>query len=165
MKAAILLVTAEGLSQLKWQRFRKERPLLHLVTYDMAIRGPWGSLQLMLAIRHYYIVASISAFATVAALAIDPFTQQILRYYSCSMLSQGVNATIPRTSAYDLVGIREVSTVNILDAGMQSAINSGLYNPTMGKIVNFECSTGIAPFHRHTSQSAIAVSVLTSARR
>ena len=112
----------------------------------MASRGPRGSLQLMLAIRDYHIVASIGAFVTVTALAIDPFTQQTLRYYSCSMPSQGVNATIPRTSAYDLVGIREVSTVNTLDAGMQSAINSGLYNPTMGKIVNFKCSTGNCTF-------------------
>ena len=52
MKAAVLLVTAEGLSQLKWQWFRRERPLAHLVTYDKASRGPWGSLELMLELRH-----------------------------------------------------------------------------------------------------------------
>lgn len=35
MKAAVLLVTAEGLSQLKWIWFKRGRPLSDLVTYDM----------------------------------------------------------------------------------------------------------------------------------
>lgn len=146
MKAAVLLVTAEGLSQLKWQWFGRERPLVDLVTYDKASRGPWGSLELMLKLRHHHIVTSIGAFVTVMALAIDPVTQQILRYYSCSILNDGVNATIPRTSAYDTVGVRIITVLNTLDIGMQSAINSGLYNPTMSKDVSFNCPTGNCTF-------------------
>ena len=44
LKGAILLVTAEGLSQMKWAWFRRKRPLEDLASYDMASRGPWVSL-------------------------------------------------------------------------------------------------------------------------
>jgi Protein of unknown function (DUF3176) len=40
LKAALLLVAAEGLSQLKWTWFGVSRPLMDLVSFDDASRGP-----------------------------------------------------------------------------------------------------------------------------
>ena len=74
-KAAMLLVTAEGISQLKWTWFLRKRPLQDMARYDMASRGPWGSLRLLLSLRGRDLVASVGAFVTVASIAIDPFAQ------------------------------------------------------------------------------------------
>ena len=74
-KAAMLLVTAEGLSQLKWTWFQRKRPLQDMARYDMASRGPWGSWRLLLSLRGRDLVASVGAFVTVASIAIDPFAQ------------------------------------------------------------------------------------------
>ncbi|EXJ55040.1 uncharacterized protein A1O5_12779, partial [Cladophialophora psammophila CBS 110553] len=83
LKIAILLVTAKGLGHLKFTWLQHQRPLLDLETYDMASRGPWGSLSLLLVTRHRHVGASIGAALTLLALAVEPFTQQILRYHSC----------------------------------------------------------------------------------
>ena len=39
-----------------------------------------------------------------AALAIDPFAQQVVRYYQCSVPMVKVNATIPTTNVYQEMG-------------------------------------------------------------
>src|ERR1700722_1247294 len=104
MKAAMLLITAEGLSQLKWAWFKRRRTLQDLTRHDNASREPFGSLLLLWTLRSRNIVASISAFVTLAALAIDPFAQQVVRYYQCSIPIPKVNATIPRTNVYQEMG-------------------------------------------------------------
>lgn len=83
----------------------------------------------MLSLRWGHAVASIGAFVTVAALAIDPFTQQLLHYYSCSVVVPGIQATLPRTNLYDQLGFRVSTIINTLSVGMQSAIAAGVYNP------------------------------------
>ena len=74
-KAAMLLVIAEGLSQLKWTWFRRTRPLQDMARYDMASRGPWGSLRFLLSSRGGDLITSVGAIVTVASIAIDPFAQ------------------------------------------------------------------------------------------
>jgi Protein of unknown function (DUF3176) len=44
LKAAMLLVAAEGLSQLKWTWFSQSHPLSDLLSFDNASRGPWDLL-------------------------------------------------------------------------------------------------------------------------
>ena len=73
LKAGILLVSAEGLSQLKWRWFDNDRQLKDLLIYDNASRGPWGSFTLIWRLRGRGLVASCGAIITVAALIIDPF--------------------------------------------------------------------------------------------
>ena len=144
MKAAMLLVTAEGLSELKWAWFKTHRPLSDLAKYDMASRGPWGSLRLLWTLRGRDSIASIGAFVTIAALAIDPFAQQLVRYYNCRVADLTLSATVPRTSLYDETGRDEGSGVYTLDPGVQAAINNGIYNT--GGIIPFNCPSGNCTF-------------------
>ena len=77
-------------------------------------------------------------------LAVDPFTQQTIRYYNCSRSIHGYKATIPRTNVYkDITGDSHIGAVNI-DPGLQDAINSGIYSP--GGHVTPDCATGNCSF-------------------
>ena len=75
VEAAVLFVVAEGLSQLKWSWFRRERPLQDMARFDVASRGLWGGLRLLLSLRGRDLVASMGAAVTVASIAVDPFAQ------------------------------------------------------------------------------------------
>ena len=69
-KAALLLPVAEGLGQLKWNWFRKPRPLADITIFDSASRGPRGALQLILKGR---LLSTLGAFLVITTLVIDPF--------------------------------------------------------------------------------------------
>jgi hypothetical protein len=45
------MVLAEGISQSKWQWFRKARQLSDMERFDSATRGAWGSVLLILGFR------------------------------------------------------------------------------------------------------------------
>lgn len=48
-KSALLLSTAEALGQLKWNWFREDsRSMMDFERIDMASRGPWGAILLLL---------------------------------------------------------------------------------------------------------------------
>lgn len=56
-KAALLLPTAEAVGQLKWSWFfRNSRKLHDFETFDMASRGPWGSIRLLSKIKERYVI-------------------------------------------------------------------------------------------------------------
>lgn len=74
LKGTIVLVTAEGLDQLKWRWVQESRPLEDLVHYDEATRGPLGALRLLWRLRLRSPLSSIGALVTLIVLAIDPFT-------------------------------------------------------------------------------------------
>ena len=50
-KACFMIAVAEALSQWKWNWFAAGRPLNDFQTFDMASRGPWGSLLLLKMVR------------------------------------------------------------------------------------------------------------------
>lgn len=144
LKSSMLLVAAEGLSQLKWRWFERDRPLKDLVNYDDASRGPWGSLTLLWRLRGRQLVSSCGAFITVAALIIDPFAQQVIATYDCRIPAESIVATIPRTNNYDKSAPHTGAGLGLLDLGMQNSINSGIFNP--GRSVAFDCPTGNCTF-------------------
>lgn len=52
LKAAMSVVLAEGLGQLKWTWFRKTRPLTDIARFDEASRGSiWGSILLLFSLN------------------------------------------------------------------------------------------------------------------
>lgn len=83
-RSSLLLVLAEGLSQLKWNHFEKQSSTLNqLQTFDEASRGPWGALMLLVKLkREIRCLSAIGAALTVLGLAFEPFTQQILEFPS-----------------------------------------------------------------------------------
>ena len=141
LKATILFVVAEGISQLKWTWYYQQRPLKDLLIFDNASRGPWGALILIWRLRGRYIV-SCGAFIMVAALIIDPFAQQIISTYDCRIPIASEVASVPRTNLFD--HREQPWSYAPVHLGMQKAINSGLYNP--GGSVSFNCPTSNCTF-------------------
>ena len=144
LKATMLFVAAEGLSQLKWSWFKRSRPLEDLTRYDMASRGAWGAVRLLWTLRGRDLVASIGAVVTIAALIIDPFAQQIIRYYTCPIGLTTAQATIPRTNLFYEPGLHDGNLQISISTGMQSAVNIGVFQPAVD--VRFDCPTGNCTF-------------------
>ncbi|KAK1715508.1 uncharacterized protein BDZ83DRAFT_588081 [Colletotrichum acutatum] len=149
-KAALILPVAEGLGQLKWNWFDKSQTLGDLVLFDNASRGPWGSVLLMKRcilrpnIRGY--LAGLGAFITVAALAIDAFSQATINLGSCNITTELGIAEVSRTNNYSGIPQQRDSS---LDAApitssqkMRKAINKGLVDPPKaGELINFACTS------------------------
>jgi hypothetical protein len=146
LRAPMLFVAAEGLSQLKWRWFDRDRPLKDLLHFDNASRGPWGCLNLLWRLRGSQLVSSCGAFISIAALIIDPFTQQIIATYDCRMPDEGTPATIPRTNDFQEVGPHIGAALNTISLGLQSYINAGIFDP--GRSVAFACPTGNCTFSK-----------------
>jgi hypothetical protein len=108
-KAALLIVVADCIGQLKWIRF-EERPhlLKELEVYDEATRGPWGSLKLLFATKHTALLAGLGAFVTVISIAIDPFAQQIISNVTRTVVAQNGSASYQVAHTYD-TGLQSVN--------------------------------------------------------
>ncbi|KAF2180377.1 hypothetical protein K469DRAFT_592389, partial [Zopfia rhizophila CBS 207.26] len=78
IKAMALLPVADCLGQLKWTWFArgKSEPLSDFERFDSASRGIIGSLGLLVRLRFIRHIASLGAFITIIAIAVDPLTQQ-----------------------------------------------------------------------------------------
>lgn len=131
LKAAAVVPLAGGISQAKWLWYAKPRPLRDIETFDDASRGPWGSLLLLFDLRPHYL-ASLGAFLTVVALAVDPFTQQVLQTQECMRLDASAVARIPRANVYDRNGEKVAGThgENSIYLPMAASIYSGLISPS-----------------------------------
>lgn len=100
-KTSMLLVIAEGISQLKWSYFQDRRhPIAELQDFDEASRGPWGSTMFLFSAKKHALVASLGALIMVAALAMDPFGQQIVSFETRYIPQNGSNGTIPVAYSY-----------------------------------------------------------------
>ena len=146
LKGTVLLVTAEGLGQLKWKWLQNKRPLEDLVKYDQATRGPLGALTLCrLRLRHP--LSSAGALITLFILAVDPFTQQVIHYYNCSVPIDGLQATMPRTNIYLQQDSNQSFAMNEwIGSGLQAAINNGIMFPK-GLVIP-GCLTGNCTFNK-----------------
>lgn len=125
------------LSQLKWSWFREPRPLLDLERFSEASRGPKGAVQLLWTMKARLWTAVMPAFGALLilfALLIDPFTQQIVSFYSCPREAPELTATVPRTNNFSSpLWTRSSMTVgtggtgNIqADVGLQGSVYAGL---------------------------------------
>ncbi|KAF2473899.1 uncharacterized protein BDR25DRAFT_386823 [Lindgomyces ingoldianus] len=80
-KSMALLVLAACIAQSKWILFKSSaRKLRELDLFEDASRGPLGSLMLLLHVRWRLGIASIGAIATVLALGVDTFAQQVVGF-------------------------------------------------------------------------------------
>ncbi|KAI1086810.1 hypothetical protein F5B19DRAFT_110021 [Rostrohypoxylon terebratum] len=147
MRAALVLVLGECLSQLKWSWFTSPRPLHHMEHYDSASRGPWGSLKLLWAIRLRAILPSLGGIIMILSLIVVPFTQQIVQFYNCNMVDTTLNASVPTTHiAYS----GHSGATQSIVASAQAVINSGVYSSEL-KQPSFVCSTGNCTFEVYHS--------------
>lgn len=111
-KSSLLMLVAEGISQLKWIYFaEKEQRLYDLQIFDAASRGPWGAVRLLLARRIKPALVCIGAVVTIVALAMDPCAQQILELRTVMLESPTDTAMIRTATAYE-VAVQEGSGIS-----------------------------------------------------
>ncbi|KAF2138636.1 uncharacterized protein K452DRAFT_256275 [Aplosporella prunicola CBS 121167] len=146
-KAALVMPVSEGISQLKWHWFSKPRRLADMERFDIASRGPWGSLRLLFHLHQHYL-ASFGALIIVVALATDFFSQQIIHYYDCLQPVPNELARIPMTNNYTANGFHTGPLSQTLDTAMTVAIYTGILNPShsISSAITVDCSTGNCTF-------------------
>lgn len=104
-KTAMLVIVAESIGQLKWSYIQeKAHPMSDLCSFDEASRAPWGATKLVWKIRWHAIAASAGGLITVASLAMDPFTQQVIGTQSTTRNVTGSIAQIQNARAWDFDG-------------------------------------------------------------
>lgn len=107
--------------------------------------------------RHYLVrtkltdqsyLASLGAFITIAALAVDPFSQQVIQYYDCLQTDTGSTARIPKTNRYSVGGMHTGARSATLDGPTQVAIYMGLLSPPANSSasISVDCPTGNCTF-------------------
>jgi hypothetical protein len=99
-KAALIYTTACCIGQLKWQHFQHSlhrRSLYDLKTFDEASKGPLGAVKLVLRLQHVSLVAWLGGVIVVAAVFVEIFGQQVLRYESKNVVVGGAVATFANT--------------------------------------------------------------------
>lgn len=155
LKTCVLVITASGLGQLKWEWFagRRARPLADLVEFDSASRGPLGAVSLLWRTKLSHALSSIGAIIVILALATEPFAQQIVRYYECAVQKAGAQAHIPRTNYYDGAGGEHIGAMTgPLFPEVQNAILGGIFNPSPNPAT--QCAGGNCTFHEQYSSIA-----------
>lgn len=146
LKTCAVLILTEGISHLKWKWFQKARPLHDLVIFDSASRGPWGCLRLLFFPRGTHFIASLGAALILLTLAVDPFTQQLVRYYDCKQISNSSTAKIPRSTMYSEAGAHTSAGIWPPSTAVLGYIDQGLYNPADIK-TPFTCESGNCTFN------------------
>ncbi|MCJ1470976.1 hypothetical protein MMC07_009624 [Pseudocyphellaria aurata] len=143
LKATLLMPVAEGIGQLKWHWFHQPRSLIDLDRVDAASRGPWGSF-LLIFTTYRHSLAVFGALITIIALAIGPFSQQVLQYDECLQPIPDGIAYIRKANSYTKAGSRLSGDSVGLDNTMAAALYVGLIQPPANATssIPFECSTG-----------------------
>ncbi|CAI0651714.1 unnamed protein product, partial [Colletotrichum noveboracense] len=79
-RTAFTVPVAEGLSQCKWNWFKKKpRHLRDFDLFDSASRGPWGSMSLLIRTKGWG-VGILSAISLVSVVATSTLTQSAISY-------------------------------------------------------------------------------------
>ncbi|KUJ22655.1 uncharacterized protein LY89DRAFT_307003 [Mollisia scopiformis] len=134
---------SNGISQLKWDRFKKDRTVLtDMDLFDQASRGPLGAFNLI-ARAPGRMMGSFGASITILAFALGPFSQQVATYQN-RMVGTDKIAKLPVAVNYTGVLPGDSSSngyVPILP--MKAAVYNGLFaesNPLNPFAVT--CETG-----------------------
>ncbi|KAF7193286.1 hypothetical protein HII31_05380 [Pseudocercospora fuligena] len=151
-KESLALPIAEGISQLKWLHFSKSaRSLVDMETFDRASRGPWGSILLIgrqFAHKQRSYLSMLGALIILITLAVDPFSQASVGYYSCRRSAPSL-ASISRTNSwYDRAQVHIDPLTAMIGAPMQLALYLGFFQPPANSSVSIDvsCVTGNCTF-------------------
>jgi hypothetical protein len=85
----------------------------------------------------------------IVALAIDPFTQQVIEYYSCSSALNGAIASIPRKNIYAVLSAEDTTdAIGDLPFNMNAAIYVGVLSPPAdaSSLISVDCRSGNCTF-------------------
>ncbi|KAI1132333.1 hypothetical protein F5Y10DRAFT_294080 [Nemania abortiva] len=134
IKTAIMLSISMCFSQLKWYHFSTPRRLDELQALDDASRGPWGSLIILLRMRNRHFLTIGLSIATLAALTIEPTTQQLLTFPSRDTELKGVNAEIGVAYNFDAKTYQELNNQTY---GRKLGLKSVVINSATGNVSPF----------------------------
>ncbi|CAH0054861.1 unnamed protein product [Clonostachys solani] len=95
LRAQILTIAEEAISQHKWIWQLTPRPISHLSFINEASRGLWGSIILPTQLRAWFSYIYVGCLIMVLSLSIGPFTQQASSTQPCIKNITGASATIP----------------------------------------------------------------------
>ncbi|KAF7181989.1 hypothetical protein CNMCM7691_001377 [Aspergillus felis] len=139
-KASLLYSVAQCIGQLKWLYFRSGvHPMIDIQRFDDASRGPWGSLIFLWKFRLTALTSSGACFITIAALAIDPFTQQVLEF-PFRLVSNGQGSAYTQRSIGYKSDLKYTGTPQKINSAFQAAMALGLFGQSTGP--PFVCPTG-----------------------
>ncbi|KAK6069239.1 hypothetical protein SCUP234_07097 [Seiridium cupressi] len=144
--ATMTISLQNGISQLKWIRFKESRvPLADMEAFDEASRGTWGALKLLATARGGFL-GSLGAIIAIVTLALGPFAQQIVTYQTRSITIESPDsAIIARAMNYTgaLPG-KTTPTGYVPILPLKSAVYNGLFaeNGRPNAALKFECQTG-----------------------
>ncbi|KAL2289241.1 hypothetical protein FJTKL_02260 [Diaporthe vaccinii] len=149
-KVTLMVPVAGGISQFKWLWFDQPRELADIERLDQASRGAWGSFLLLVsrAPRLDAIwLANLGAIITIAALAVDPFSQQIIQSEPCLQNITGAVAEIPKLQHFE-TGMVVTAEAPPLSGSLQAAIYMGLLSPppNSSAAMTANCRTGNCTF-------------------
>ncbi|CAG8057820.1 unnamed protein product [Penicillium salamii] len=143
-KACLLFCITEGIGQLKWTWFtRSDQPISHFRIFDSASRGLFGSLDLIwsLKARHFAVLGSL---AVILALAFDPFTQNLIRYYPKLGHDMLETAVLSKAFTYNSYGAPS-NSFYFADPQLRANVYNSLFNSDSSRpwsIPPFTCSSG-----------------------
>ncbi|CAO2648636.1 Nn.00g079030.m01.CDS01 [Neocucurbitaria sp. VM-36] len=130
-QSAFLVPVSYCTGQLKWNWFQsKDRPMHDIELFDLASRGPDGSLRLLYRMSWRLQLVTLGAASTILLLAFPTFIQQSVNVTSKDSPVLGANVSIPRAQAYqDADGLFELhfGTPPVSQTGFQRA-NMALRN-------------------------------------
>jgi len=88
-------------------------------------------------------LAALGALVTIVTIAVDPFVQQAIRFYSCDFIEADSLASVPIAQSY----APKQDLLSPLEVAMVGAIYNGLLNPAPnGSAVTSTCPTGNCTF-------------------
>jgi hypothetical protein len=99
----------------------------------------------------------------VAALAIDPFSQQILQYDGCSTVVADISARIPRNNNFTADTVGPIWS-DVLDEKMAGAIWLGVLQPpqNVSSQVNIQCPSGNCTFPADAGAAYETIAICSS---
>ncbi|VUC34318.1 unnamed protein product [Clonostachys rosea] len=154
-KAALMTAVPACISQLKWIHFSQSpRRLVDMQAYDDASRGPFGSLLFLHGLAFggrrtvrskASTLAAVGCLITIVALALEPFTQQIVSFRIREVeLGNGQGtADLAVATGYDTGAATKTGTwrPEVADEDMQGAILAGLFSRAIDTSAYEQCST------------------------
>ncbi|KOS43160.1 hypothetical protein ACN38_g5953 [Penicillium nordicum] len=153
MKAGMVCIATEALSQLKWSWFNQGNKLSDLALLDAASRGPVGALIALFCFVPRHLV-TFGCLVLVIAAATDPFVQQVMGILGRSVPTHG-NASIQvcNSSLYTDYGLGEGPGMNKAPLSTVGAIYSGIFQEQSAnsKSPLIACATGNCTFAPYQS--------------
>ncbi|KAF1848787.1 uncharacterized protein K460DRAFT_275609 [Cucurbitaria berberidis CBS 394.84] len=163
MRAGVGMALAEGISQSKWQWFRKARRLNDMERFDSASRGAWGSIMLLINLspRRPYWIAALGAFVTVMASLTGFSSQQLVQFSDCLQPDRAAAVGVAKTNSYLRSGRRKGPITNDVFAPMAAGIEIGIIQPVEDRtsVLSHGCTTGNCTFPSTNGASFSSVGI------